>query len=83
MVDARGLDALVDEMRRMTHNSRSPQRVVSGYIARSPIPALVADDSGAYIGANAASLALTGIAPGVHLSFLTRRHGVANLKRAR
>lgn len=140
IVEDGGLDALVDEMRRNARRSRAPHRVVSGYIAGSPIPALVADDSGAYIGANAAALALTGftraelmrrtvadltgpsdapveerlwrsflrsnhqrgsyslrrkdgsvvqvhydaymgIVPGVHISFLTRRRGVANLKR--
>lgn len=59
-VEDGGLDAFVEEMRRNARSSRSPQRVVSGYIARSPIPAVVADDSGAYIGANAAALALTG-----------------------
>jgi PAS domain S-box-containing protein len=139
IVDTRALESLVDEMRRNASSSRSPQRVVSGYIARSPIPALVADDSGAYVDANAAALALTGftraelmrrtvadltapsdapveerlwrsflrsdhqrgtyalrrkdgetiqvdydaytaIAPGVHVSFLTRRRGAANLK---
>jgi PAS domain-containing protein len=139
VVEASGLDALVDEMRRNASGSGSPHRVVSGYIAGLPIPALVADDSGAYIDANAAALALTGftraelmhrtvgdltapsdapveerlwrsflrsahqrgsyalrrkngeviqvhydaytgIAPGVHVSFLTRRRGVAKLK---
>ena len=142
IVDARGLDALVDEIRRHARNSLAPQRVVSGYIARSPIPALVADDSGAYIGVNAAAVALTGftraellrrtvtdltapadapveerlwrsflrshhqrgsyalrrkdgeiiqvhydaytgIAPGLHLSFVTRRRSGANRKRQR
>ena len=60
IVEDRGLDALVDEMRRNANASRTPARVVSGYIARSPIPVLVADDAGCYIGANAAALAMTG-----------------------
>ena len=60
ILEERGLDALVDEMRRNANGSRTPTRVVSGYIARSPIPVLVADDAGCYIGANAAALALTG-----------------------
>jgi PAS domain S-box-containing protein len=60
IVEDRGLDALVEEMRRHASVSRTPARVVSGYIARSPIPALVADDAGCYIGANAAAVAMTG-----------------------
>jgi PAS domain S-box-containing protein len=35
-------------------------RVLSGYLGRLPLPALVVDDAGSYIGANAAALALTG-----------------------
>lgn len=40
--------------------SKAPVRVVSGHIARVPIAALVADDAGYYVAANAAALALTG-----------------------
>ena len=57
---ADGLDDLVREMRQHARASRTPTRVVSGYIARSPVPALLADDAGYFIGANAAALALTG-----------------------
>ena len=59
-VDVRDLDALVDEMRTRAGSSRAPLRVIAGYLARTQIPALVADDAGAYIGANTAAVALTG-----------------------
>jgi len=60
VTDERELDALVDEVRAKAMTSSAPVRIVSGYIARLPVAALVADDAGYYIDANAAALALTG-----------------------
>jgi PAS domain S-box-containing protein len=58
--DAEALDALVAEIRSTAARSRTPIQVVTGYISRSPIAALVADDAGYYVAANDAALALTG-----------------------
>jgi len=60
VVDERDLDSLVDEMRTKAMTSSTPVGVVYGYIARWPTAALVADDAGYYVAANAAALALTG-----------------------
>jgi PAS domain-containing protein len=60
VIHGRDLDSLVDEMRTKAGTSRTPVRVVSGYIARSTMAALVADDGGYYVAANEAALALTG-----------------------
>ena len=60
MSDQRDLDTLVDEIRSKATNSRTPILVVGGYISSTPIAALVADDAGYYVAANAPALALTG-----------------------
>ena len=58
--DVGRFDDVVTHFRDLVAAGHSPLRVVAEYIARIPVPSLVADDAGFYIAANEAACALTG-----------------------
>ncbi len=53
-------DAVAADLRRVASRSHSPLTVINQYIESLPLPILVADQAGNYVGANFEAYALTG-----------------------